>query len=265
MLFTIQAIDTGVSFAYHEVMAYDPVQYIEFFHLAFLDQLGRKLDKRLYALKGGCNLRFFLGSIRYSQDIDLDVQTVRVATLQKTVNAILKSPGLAAMLRTHFLEIAQISEPKQTETTQRWKIQLKAPTGTLFPTKIEFSRRGLEEPIEFAPINSTVLSAYHLYPIFVPHYGPTIAFKQKIRALSLRTETQARDIWDLFHLINAYGVKEGDGEHLIQACENACSINFNDFKDQVLAFFPADLQSQYNHEAWNTIQLKVIEYLESLQ
>lgn len=246
-------------------MKYDPVQCIEFFHLIFLDQLGRKLDKRLYALKGGCNLRFFLGSIRYSQDIDLDVKTVRMTTLQKTINTILESPGLAMMLRTHSLEIAQVSEAKQTETTQRWKIQLKAQTGTIFPTKIEFSRRGLDNPIDFEPINSAVLNAYRLHPIFVPHYGPGIAFKQKIRALASRTETQARDIWDLFHLINAYGTKEADGEYLTKACENACSISFGDFKDQVLAFFPSDLQSQYNHDMWNQIQLKVIEYLESLR
>lgn len=252
-------------FMHYQIMKYDPVQCVEFFHLAFLDQLGRKLDKRLYALKGGCNLRFFLGSIRYSQDIDLDVKTVRPATLQNTVNTILKSPGLSLLLRPLSLEIVQVSEAKQTETTQRWKIQLKTQSGTLFPTKIEFSRRGLEEPIEFESINSAVLGSYHLHPIFVPHYGPIIAFKQKIRALSLRNETQARDIWDLFHLINAYGVKEGDGEHLKQACENACTISFNDFKDQVLAFFPAELQSQYTEEVWNIIQLKVIEYLESLK
>src|SRR5437867_10646139 len=98
--------------------------YIELFHLLFIEQLSQKLDKRLYALKGGCNLRFFLGSIRYSQDIDLDVKTVRLATLQKTVNTILESPALETMLRTRSLEIAQMSEPKQTETTQRWKVQL---------------------------------------------------------------------------------------------------------------------------------------------
>jgi predicted nucleotidyltransferase component of viral defense system len=206
-----------------------------------------------------------LGSIRYSQDIDFDVQTVRVATLQKTVNTILESPGLSMLLRTNSLEISQVSEPKQTDTTQRWKIQLKTPTGSTFPTKIEFSRRGIETPVEFASIDPAVLNAYRLHPIFVSHYGPTIAFKQKIRALSLRNETQARDVWDLFHLINAYEIKEGDGEHLTKACENASTISFNDFKDQVFAFFPTDLQSQYSHEVWNTIQLKVIEYLESLK
>ncbi len=261
----IQMVDISVIYSYYKKMKYDPVQSVEFFHLVFLDQLGRRLDKRLYSLKGGCNLRFFLGSIRYSQDIDLDVKTIRVTTLQKTVNNILLSPALATILKAHTLEIAQISEPKQTETTQRWKVLLKTDAGMSFPTKIEFSRRGLEVPVEFESIDSAVLNAYRLYPIFVPHYGPEIAFKQKIRALASRTETQARDIWDLFHLMHAYRVKVEDREYLLKACENAYHISFPDFKDQVLAFFPADLQSQYNRETWNKIQLTVVEYLESLQ
>ena len=32
---------------------------------------GAHVDKSLFALKGGCNLRFFLKSIRYSENIDL--------------------------------------------------------------------------------------------------------------------------------------------------------------------------------------------------
>jgi predicted nucleotidyltransferase component of viral defense system len=246
-------------------MKYDPVQSVEFFHLVFLDLLGRKIDKRLYSLKGGCNLRFFLGSIRYSQDIDLDIKTVAVGTLRKTVNAILKSPAMQSMLRTRELEIAHLSEPKQTETTQRWKVQLKTPSGLSFPTKIEFSRRGLGLTVEFEPVNSLILNAYRLHPIFVSHYGPKIAFQQKIHALAMRTETQARDIWDLFHLINAYGITDVDKMYLVQACENACNISFSDFKDQVIAFFPVDLQGQYNREIWDSIQLKVIEYLETLK
>ncbi len=55
---------------------YNVMQYTEQFHLLFLSLLGRKIDKRFYALKGGCNLRFFLESFRYSEDMDLDVETV---------------------------------------------------------------------------------------------------------------------------------------------------------------------------------------------
>ena len=53
---------------------YDAPQYVELFHLLFLDFLGRKLDKRYCVLKGGCTLRFFMKSFRYSEDMDIDVQ-----------------------------------------------------------------------------------------------------------------------------------------------------------------------------------------------
>lgn len=40
--------------------AQDTLKLVELFHLLFLDVFGRKVDKRFYAVKGGCNLRFFL-------------------------------------------------------------------------------------------------------------------------------------------------------------------------------------------------------------
>ncbi|HPK68679.1 MAG TPA: hypothetical protein PKY11_02195, partial [Kiritimatiellia bacterium] len=52
---------------------HSPQATVELFHLILLDLLGRKTDRKLYALKGGCNLRFFLKSIRYSEDMDIDV------------------------------------------------------------------------------------------------------------------------------------------------------------------------------------------------
>ncbi|NGX62677.1 MAG: hypothetical protein KR126chlam6_00075 [Candidatus Anoxychlamydiales bacterium] len=44
---------------------YLPEEHIELFHLYFLEQLNLVMDKRLYVLKGGCNLRFFLKSILF--------------------------------------------------------------------------------------------------------------------------------------------------------------------------------------------------------
>ena len=68
-------------------------QAIEVFHLLFLRHLGTRVDKALYVLKGGCNLRFFFKSIRYSEDMDLDVHTIAPATLAGNVHRILESPG----------------------------------------------------------------------------------------------------------------------------------------------------------------------------
>ena len=69
------------------------IQVVEHFHLLFLAQLGARLDKKLYALKGGCNLRFFWKSIRYSEDIDFDAHTIAKHTLQKNVRQILRRRG----------------------------------------------------------------------------------------------------------------------------------------------------------------------------
>src|SRR5260370_6605665 len=95
---------------------------VEHFHLLFLAQLGTRLDKKLYALKGGCNLRFFWKSIRYSEDIDFDVHTIAKHTLQKNVKQILDASGFKQILRSSKMELTNVSEPKQTDTTQRWKI-----------------------------------------------------------------------------------------------------------------------------------------------
>lgn len=48
-------------------------QRIELFHLAFLEMLSKRLDLSRYVLKGGANLRYFFGSVRYSEDIDIDL------------------------------------------------------------------------------------------------------------------------------------------------------------------------------------------------
>src|SRR5579864_975678 len=98
---------------------------IELFHLLFLRQLEEKLDKKLYALKGGCNLRFFFKSIRYSEDIDFDVAIISKGTLENKVSKILDGVVFKRILQGKGLEIAQFNPAKQTETTQRWKIQLR--------------------------------------------------------------------------------------------------------------------------------------------
>jgi hypothetical protein len=119
-------------------------QAIEVFHLLFLRAFGARVDKTLFALKGGCNLRFFLKSIRYSEDMDLDIHTMAVGTLQNNVNRLLDTPAFAQALRAQGLELVRTAQPKQTGTTQRWKLGLRIrESGTEIPTKIEFSRRGL--------------------------------------------------------------------------------------------------------------------------
>src|SRR5688572_27341422 len=113
------------------------------FHLVFMRALLAKgEDKGLVALKGGCNLRFYFDSVRYSEDIDFDVVVIARGTLKNKVERLLSSPMVAAPLKTKGIRVASVSAPKQTETTQRWKVGLEAANvHAPLRTKIEFSRR----------------------------------------------------------------------------------------------------------------------------
>ena len=120
----------------------NPRELIEYFHLSFCNRLLAKVDRKIFCLKGGCNLRFYFYSIRYSEDIDFDVHTVSVETLKKNVEKILTDGVFQTLLGHQGIEIVEWSAPKQTPTTQRWKVSLKFLNQTLrVPTKIEFSRR----------------------------------------------------------------------------------------------------------------------------
>jgi len=242
-----------------------PIAWVEQFHLLFLDQLGRKLDKRHYALKGGCNLRFYLRSIRYSEDMDVDVEATPVDVLRDRVELILAGKALAQILQARGLTIARYSAPKQTETTQRWKLTLTA-RGVALPihTKIEFSRHGIDQPIAFDPVDGLLMRAYQLTPFLASHYPPEVAFRQKIDALIHRSQTQARDVFDLAHLLNSGVSTLGMvmPPPWREAQQNAMSVSFDIFKAQVLAFLAPEYQAQYDSaQVWDDLVLRVVDAL----
>ena len=120
----------------------NPKAQVELFHLFFLRQFSAQIDAKLYAVKGGCNLRFFFGSVRYSEDLDLDICTIAQETLENKINKLLGSKTLLNALQPYGIIRLENTAPKQTPTTQRWKIQLHTETAEMpYPTKIEFSRR----------------------------------------------------------------------------------------------------------------------------
>jgi predicted nucleotidyltransferase component of viral defense system len=245
------------------------IRAVEKFHLLFLAQFGARMDKKLYALKGGCNLRFFWKSIRYSQDIDFDVHTVARDTLRKNVNQILGAPGFRRILIGSKLELTRISEAKQTDTTQRWKIHLRLESSPAdLPTTIEFSRRNFDEGVVFESIDPEIARIHNVHPILVTHYGLEAAFAQKIDALAGRAQTQARDVFDLALLTERGGPAlkiRNDKKELAPARENAMSVSFEQFKSQVVAYLPPKYQSHYGaRKVWHSLQENVVTTLGGL-
>lgn len=243
------------------------------FHLVFLRALVAKgEDKQLIALKGGCNLRFYFGSVRYSEDIDLDVVTMAKATLKNKVDRLLEAPTVSAPLKTRGLEIFEASAPKQTDTTQRWKVGLRAKgSDVALRTKIEFSRRDAITGAAYEATDRERLRPYGLTPVLASHYTTPTAIAQKIHALAGRTEPQARDVFDLnllFAREDAARIAIDDSKRtwIPAAIEHAMSISFDDYASKVVAFLePAQADLYSDRSAWNAMQDEVVARLEGLR
>src|SRR3984885_5434501 len=246
-------------------------QTIEIFHLLFLRAFGARVDKSLFALKGGCNLRFFLKSIRYSEDMDLDIHTMALGTLRNNVSHALETQSFAQALQAQGIEIARTSLPKQTETTQRWKLALRiTETGAEVPTKIEFSRRGLDGAKAVEPVDAEIIRTYRLYPVIVQHYSVQTACAQKVAALALREQVQSRDVFDLKLSLDAGGAEQPlpatVTANVAAAIDNALAVDYDAFAGQVLAFLEPEYQKHYcAKQAWNGLQAQVVDGLEALR
>ena len=242
-------------------------EHVELFHLLFLAQLGRKVDKKFYALKGGCNLRFFFKSPRYSEDMDLDVREIPVHQLQEKVGGILHSTPFTQILQARGIRIEHINDDKQTATTQRWKLGLAVPRIDIpLPTKIEFSRRGMGDEPVFEAIDPGVIEAYQLQPLMANHYAKQAAFRQKVGALINRKELQARDLFDLDLLI-ASGAKPSAlpsdfRARLGEAKDRLMAVGYDSFAGQVLAYLAPEDQPVWDAATWDELRVRVLSALE---
>lgn len=252
------------------MISVDTIRSIELFHLLFLRHLGERVDRKLFALKGGCNLRFFLKSIRLSEDMDLDIHTASAAALANNVRRIFETRSFLSSLEARGIRIERNTEAKQTSTTQRWKIGLRIiATGSEVPTKLEFSRRKSSGQVIIEPADPELCASLDLLPVLAPHYSKAAALNQKIGALIHRTQTQARDVFDLTHLKKS-GAKttprQWSHDEIATAQQNALSLSFADFKGQVLAFLLPEYQVHYDNEGvWDAMVAEVVDLLEALK
>lgn len=240
---------------------------VEQFHLLLLTQLSRRLDRRAIVVKGGCNLRFFLRSLRYSDDMDLDVGDIDTQLLRDKVRETLASRPFRQILEARAIAIEHVTEHKQTDTTQPWKLGLQVEGRPVpLPTKVEFSRRGLDEGVAFGSVDPGIARAYQLPPLMLSHYDAATALRQKVGALAGRPQTQARDVFDLHHLLSIGTDAEALGgleeRILARAGANALTVDFGMFKSQVLSYLPPDDQERFDSPSlWDSMVLEVVEAL----
>lgn len=243
-----------------------PATQIEIFHLLFLQQFSHQISPHLYAIKGGCNLRFFFHSVRYSEDLDMDVVTIQKQTLENKVNKILQSSLLMKLLQEYGIHHITTTAPKQTLTTQRWKIQLYSQSDMPLNTKIEFSRRTGKQRAELGAVVMSICRQYRLPPMQLSHYGLQEAVLQKIMALANRSATQARDIFDLYYLVHLVTEPISIEKKIIEKAKEAMfTLNFKDYQSQVVNFLEPEKQTELGGKNnWDIISNTVYDFLNTL-
>ena len=255
-------------------MTVRPVEITEGFHLAFLQALTTRADPDAWALKGGGNLRFFYGSARFSEDIDLDTFDIEPWTFQDRIDRTLASDLLKRTLGTLGSSIEYVNPKERSETKSKWVIGLRhlAESDPAY-TQIEVSHR--EYPyrafVKVEPVSEGAVIPYAAAlrrPIF-GHYLPRAAIAQKIDALWGRDVRQPRDVFDLDRLIRIApdAVPRGsvDEAGLRAAITRIFEIGYDEYRAKVLTFIEPDSLPLYEPiDAWESMQMTVAECLERL-
>ncbi len=246
-----------------------PRENVELFHLLFLRVLTSGADRANYRVKGGCNLRFWFRSVRYSEDLDLDVVVTARATLKNKIDRMLEAGPLPSLLKAQRMKIVSATAPKQTDTTQRWKLSLAVEgTGAPLHTKIELSRRPTRRTHAYEPADAELARKYRITAPLANHYVAEGAVAQKIGALAHRSETQARDVFDLHLLLSSTSTTSVDAEaraDIPKALLRAMDVGYSDFQAQVVAFLePEHRELHRSRDAWNQMQADVVAELERL-
>lgn len=230
-------------------------------------------------LKGGVNLRLFLASPRYSEDIDFDLAPKRGPKFLDHLRQLLAdSRFLAELLKLGItdLSVNKLHGGRGDSRGFRQKLTL-THGGVQYATKVEASYR--EETAAgdaiCLPIPDRFCQRYGIVPgVRVAAYPRLVAAVHKVLALSRRDPPQTRDAFDFDHLIH-------DGElelaaaarRLVQtrltvaqvraAADTVAAFDHSSFKFQVAEYLP-DTMRNNAIAAWEAQRARTWVWLEQV-
>lgn len=212
-------------------------------------------------LKGGAALKVRSQSARFTKDLDLDHDPRR--GLDSLINSIRKAIDQA--FGGGFKRIA-VSEPKQTETVVRWKIQAAAPNGQEFQLTVEVSRRHEIDP------DDVEASVFHgsnkgLARVYIDVYKAEKLVEMKLRALLDEVRVAPRDIYDLDLLI-ADGAKPSDdaiadlqqryGDLADRTIAKMETMPWALFQSQTLPAIPDELRARVTEKEYGAMKDRIL-------
>lgn len=250
------------------------LEIAEAFHLAFLVALLGTAKADTWAVKGGANLRFWYDSLRFSEDIDIDVH-VAAEQMRPRIEKAFDSAALAKLLASVGSTIEHLNPKDRTVTKEKWKIGLRnaAAGSDLVYTQVEVSYReyGLEAYLAIeAPKSPAALAHPPILPPLVAHYVPRGALIQKVGALADRRHTQPRDVFDIDHLTRKFPGAAAkdliDASIIDVAIARVFELTFEQYRAKVVSFLDPEIRAAFDGPTvWTDMQLRVVDLLERMR
>lgn len=227
--------------------------------------------------KGGANLRLFFGSVRYSEDMDLDGTVEGSAAIRNRLKGLFDDREFTRRLQRFGIRGLDPGEGpnKDTETTFRYKFGVIAGGGVRYPTKVEVSyrkRHAADRALLETP-SLGILDGYGVDRFEVRHYVREAAIRQKIEALGGRREAQARDVFDIHVLVLdarteallAFLARALRRERLAEAHGRTLALSYSEYQGQVFEFLGHEARSRYGTETmWDEMRLGVAALIEGV-
>lgn len=232
--------------------------------------------KNEFILKGGFGIRVVAGSPRYTMDIDFDARYTMDIDLDgnpgihgtKHQNVIRRAVK-KALLESPIIEDTVVTEPKQTDTVLRWKINGKdVGTEDLLNIKVEVSMRDKINEFKVESVYYNPPVDYHVSPFLVDAYKKETLLSMKIGALLSENRSHPRDIYDI-HLFTVRGVMP-DMELLEEITEKAHgkekatetiwfkadNMDYKLCRTELLPVLPDNIAGRFDERMWDEVRLK---------
>ena len=216
-------------------------------------------------LKGGMAMRVLHQAARATKDIDLDADSsLPMQSVQALVRRSIKQAAAG------LLDDVVITEPKQTETTLRWKIGGIDPiTKQALHLTVEVSRRNHihQEDVEH------VQSQNSLFPRTITVYTSQMLAFTKIKAFVSDTRNAPRDVADLYLLIQAQvkppirllrnWIAEHGAVDLAQMWDKIESMDQKRFDAEVRPSLSPNAQTTVLFSDWDNVRLTVGQHVQA--
>lgn len=240
---------------------------LELAQVQFLSSVFKKVVDREIVLKGGFAMRVVANSARPTKDIDLHAN----GASKERVHALVTN-AISDLKKLNILDNLRVSEPKQTDTTQRWKINGQVGETPVHLT-VEVSRRGLV-PKELVQSVKYERKGLGVPPAIIESFSPTAIAAAKFEALSSVTRESPRDFFDMDLLISMqaeppvhiFAGNYSDEElrkKLEIIAEKIDKMDYDTIKSTLVPSLSPELRKNFGREQWESMCINAYLHLET--